>query len=245
MYIYSNVNVSSSLLNRPSKTVKECVTTQFSIFYYHRTVKGLVMCWNLPSYAAQIYSDYMMQYTQYRKCIHSVTIVAHSLLLWLLRFLKYPLCNYNKAVKIMDKISCTWNVYLLYPSQILLETLSTLHKHLVSYAAKKCMQFSDFNCTCQNILVQLTSIKVQGHQLGNTWLHTDVVKLIDVCLLLVARNKCGGMRNTSKGIPMATHEHVARYEVKLHKINMKVINKSVILVTWSITFLSTYLSVST
>ena len=58
------------------------------------------------------------------------------------------------------------------------------------------MQFSDFNCTCQNILVQLTNIKVQGKQLGNNRLHTDMVKLMDVCLQLVARNKCGGLRNT-------------------------------------------------
>lgn len=67
--------------------------------------------------------------------------------------------------------------------------------------------------------------------MGNTRLHTDMVKLVGVCLQLVARNKCGGLRNTSKGIALATHEHVARYEDKLRKINMKVINKLMVLVT--------------
>jgi hypothetical protein len=66
---------------------------------------------------------------------------------------------------------------------------------------------------------------------------------LDVCVQLVARIKCGGLRNTCKWVSFATHEHVARYEDKLHKVNMKVINKLVVLVTWSITFLSTYLRI--
>jgi hypothetical protein len=58
-----------------------------------------------------------------------------------------------------------------------------------------------------------------------------MVKLMGVCLQVVARNKCDGLRNTSKGIPLATHEHVARYEEdKSHKINMEIINKLVVLV---------------
>ena len=92
--------------------------------------------------------------------------------------------------------------------------------------------FSDFNHTCQKILVKLTNIKVQRNQLGNTRLHIDMVKLMGVCLQLVARNKCGGLRNPSKEIPLATHEHISRYEEdKLHKINMKVINKLEVLIT--------------
>jgi hypothetical protein len=59
----------------------------------------------------------------------------------------------------------------------------------------------------------------------------DMVKLMGVFLQFVARNKCGGLRNTSKGIPLGTHEHVARYEEdKPHKINMEIINKLVVLV---------------
>jgi hypothetical protein len=59
-----------------------------------------------------------------------------------------------------------------------------------------------------------------------------MVKLMGVCLQLVARNKCGGLRKTSKGIPLATHEHVSRNEEdKPHKINMEIINKLVVLVT--------------
>jgi len=67
--------------------------------------------------------------------------------------------------------------------------------------------------------------------LGNTRLHIDMVKLMGVCSQLVARNKYGGLRNTSKCIPLAAHEHIARHEDKLHKINMKVINKLMVLVT--------------
>jgi hypothetical protein len=59
-----------------------------------------------------------------------------------------------------------------------------------------------------------------------------MVKLMGVCLQLVARNKCGGLRNTSKEILLATHEHISRYEEdKLRKINMKVINKLEVLIT--------------
>ena len=72
---------------------------------------------------------------------------------------------------------------------------------------------SDFNHTCQKILVKLTKIKVQGNQMDNTRLPVDMVKLMGVCSQLVARNKCGGLRNTFMEIPLATHEHVTRHEI--------------------------------
>jgi hypothetical protein len=59
-----------------------------------------------------------------------------------------------------------------------------------------------------------------------------MVKLMGVRLQLVVRNKCDGLINTSKEIPLATHEHVSRYEEdKLRKINMKVINELEVLIT--------------
>jgi hypothetical protein len=55
-------------------------------------------------------ADYMMQYTQGRKCAHSVTVLALSHLLWFLKLLKCPLCNYLKTVRIMDKIQGGSNI---------------------------------------------------------------------------------------------------------------------------------------
>jgi hypothetical protein len=45
-----------------------------------------------------------------------------------------------------------------------------------------------------------------------------MVKLVGVCLQSVARSKCGGLRNTSKGIPSTTHKHISRYEEDKGKV---------------------------
>jgi hypothetical protein len=39
-----------------------------------------------------------------------------------------------------------------------------------------------------------------------------MVKLMSVCLQVLTRNECGGLRNTSKGIPSTTYKHISRYE---------------------------------
>lgn len=87
IFIYSNMIVSSCLLKKTGhpKLLKNVTPHSLSIIYYHRTSWLSLMCWNLPSYTAQMYADYMMQYTQVRKCIYSVTTLAHSHLLRLLR----------------------------------------------------------------------------------------------------------------------------------------------------------------